>query len=303
METSSQIYVNPLTDAGFKALLCDPANKRDLIALLNAFLPAWRRVSDLEYATTEMPGVTLSNKASLVDLRCTGAEGEEFIVEVQRSPQPHFFRRCVYYASRIYALGSERGDGQRYDLPPVYLLALTDRDFGFDRSGPEWSGRYTSNYSFRESHSGQEEEETISIIFVELYRFGKPAYVECETDEERWCWTLKNMWRMSRTGGGELMLPELEHLLESGMIAGFSKEKRAKYDADMITERDMYNILETAREEGRKDGLAKGREAGLAEGKAEVAMQIAEKLLTAGMPEEQITEFTGLSAEQLAALK
>ena len=75
METSSQIYVNPLTDAGFKALLCDPANKRDLIALLNAFLPAWRRVSDLEYATTEMPGVTLSNKASRVDLRCTGAEG------------------------------------------------------------------------------------------------------------------------------------------------------------------------------------------------------------------------------------
>ena len=296
METSSQIYVNPLTDAGFKALLCDPANKRDLIALLNAFLPAWRRVSDLEYATTEMPGVTLSNKASRVDLRCTGAEGEEFIVEVQRSPQPHFFRRCVYYASRIYALGSERGDGQRYDLPPVYLLALTDRDFGFDRSGPEWSGRYTSNYSFRESHSGQEEEETISIIFVELYRFGKASYGECGTDEERWCWTLKNMWRMPRTGGGELMLPELEH-------AGFSKEKRAKYDADMITERDMYNILETARQEGRKDGLAKGREAGLAEGKAEVARQIAKKLLTAGLPEEQITEFTGLAAEQLAALK
>ena len=34
METSSQIYVNPLSDAGFKALLCDPANKRDLIALI-----------------------------------------------------------------------------------------------------------------------------------------------------------------------------------------------------------------------------------------------------------------------------
>ena len=295
METSSQIYVNPLTDAGFKALLCDPANKRDLIALLNAFLPAGRRVSALEYATTEMPGVTLSNKASRVDLRCTGAEGEEFIVEVQRSPQPHFFRRCVYYASRIYALGSERGDRQRYDLPPVYLLALTDRDFGFDRNGPEWSGRYTSNYSFRESHSGQEEEETISIIFVELYRFGKASYGECGTDEERWCWTLKNMWRMSRTGGGVLMLPELEHLLESGMIAGFSKEKRAKYDADMITERDMYNIIETARQEGE----TKGREAGFAEGKAEVARN----MLASGMPEEQVMAMTGLTAGQLAALK
>ena len=291
METSSQIYVNPLSDAGFKALLCDPANKRDLIALLNAFLPSGRRVSDLEYATTEIPGVTLSNKASRVDLRCTGADGEEFIVEVQRSPQPHFFRRCVYYASRIYALGSERGDGQRYELPPVYLLALTDRDFGFDRSGAEWDGRYTSSYTFRESLTGQVEEDAISIIFVELYRFWKSSYGECGTDEERWCWTLKNMWRMPRSGGGTLMLPELEHLLESGMIAGFSKEKRAKYDADMITERDMYNILETARQEGE------------AKGEAKAALQIAKNLLAAGMPEEQVMAMTGLTAEQLAALK
>ena len=297
MEISTPKYVNPLSDSGFKALFCDPKNKQDLIALLNAFLPPERRVSDLEYASTELPGVTLSNKASRVDLRCTDEAGGEFIVEVQRSAQPHFFRRCVYYASRIYALGSERGDGQRYDLPPVYLIALTDRDFGFGRTAAEWEGRYTARYTFRERESGQVEEETISIIFVELYRFGKRSYEECLTDEERWCWTLKNMGRMEREpgSGATLMLPELEHLLESGRIAGFGTEKRAKYDADMITERDMYNILETAKEEGFAEGEAKGK----AEGKAEIAR----KMLAAGMPAEQITEFTGLTAEQLAALK
>ena len=288
METSSQIYVNPLTDAGFKALLCDPANKRDLIALLNAFLPAGRRVSDLEYATTEMPGVTLSNKASRVDLRCTGAEGEEFIVEVQRSPQPNFFRRCVYYASRIYALGARRGDGQRYDILPVYLVALLDRGFGFRRDPSEWEGRYVSRYTFREKETGQVEDETISIIFVELDRFGKEEFGECSGAAEEWCWMLKNMWRL-QPGAAEY--PGFEGMLAAGEIAGFSKEKRAKYDADMITERDMYNILETARQEGR--------EAGLAEGEARVA----KKMLAAGMPEEQIIEFTGLNAEQLAALK
>ena len=71
----------------------------------------------------------------------------------------------------------------------------------------------------------------------------------------------------------------------------------------MITERDYYNILETAKKEGREagyaEGEAKGREAGLAEGEARVA----KNMLAAGMPEEQIIEFTGLSAEQLAALK
>ena len=278
---------------GAVLLFCDPKNKQDLIALLNAFLPPERRVSDLEYASTELPGVTLSNKASRVDLRCTDEAGGEFIVEVQRGAQPHFFRRCVYYASRIYALGSERGDRQRYDLPPVYLIALTDRDFGFGRTAAEWEGRYTARYTFRERESGQVEEETISIIFVELYRFGKHSYEECGTDEERWCWTLKNMGRMEREpgSGATLMLPELEHLLESGRIAGFGTEKRAKYDADMITERDMYNILETAKEEGFAEGKAKGK------------AEIARKMLAAGMPAEQITEFTGLTAEQLAALK
>ena len=69
----------------------------------------------------------------------------------------------MYYAARIYALGSERGDGERYEILPVYLVALTDRDFGFARDGREWAGRYTSVYTFREKSTGQEEDETISM--------------------------------------------------------------------------------------------------------------------------------------------
>ena len=57
----------------------------------------------------------------------------------------------------------------------------------------------------------------------------------------------------------------------------------------------MYNILETAKEEGFAEGKAKGK----AEGKAEVAR----KMLAAGMSAEQVSEFTGFDAEQLAALK
>ena len=101
------------------------------------------------------------------------------------------------------------------------------------------------------------------IIFVELDRFGKEEFGECAGAAEEWCWMLKNMWRL-QPGAAEY--PGFEGMLAAGEIAGFSKEKRAKYDADMITERDMYNILETARQEGR--------EAGLAEGEARVAKKM-----------------------------
>ena len=296
METSRQIYVNPLSDAGFKALLCDPANKPVLIGMLNAFLPPDRTVEDLEYATTEIPGLTLAGTASRVDLRCTDTLGRSFIVEVQRSPQPNFFRRCVYYASRIYALGARRGDGQRYDILPVYLVALLDRGFGFRRDPSEWEGRYVSRYTFREKETGQVEDETISIIFVELDRFGKEEFGECSGAAEEWCWMLKNMWRL-QPGAAEY--PGFEGMLAAGEIAGFSKEKRAKYDTDMITERDYYNILETA----KKEGEAKGREAGLAEGEAKGKTEVAKNMLASGMPEEQVMAMTGLTAEQLAALK
>ena len=282
------MYVNPLSDAGFKALLCDPANKVELIRFLNVFLPGDRRVADLEYATTEFPGITLANKASRVDLRCTDLDGRNFIVEVQRSPQPNFFRRCVYYASRIYALGSRKGDRQQYDLLPVYLVALLDRDFGFDRSDPSWDDRYVSSYTFREMVSGQVEDETISIIFVELNRFGKIQFEECRTVAEERCWMLKNMEGLRPTQEEiKTMYHEFEELLDAARISGFNKEKRARYDADMITERDYYNILETAKKEGE----------------AAAASQIAKKLLASGMPEAQVAEFTGLTAGQVAGLK
>ena len=107
---------------------------------------------------------------------------------------------------------------------------------------------------------------------------------------------LKNMWRLP---AGAEEYPGFERMLEAGEIAGFSKEKRARYDADMITERDYYNILEAARMEGREAGLAQG----LAEGLAEAEARVAKKMLAAGEPIEKIIEFTDLSAEQITALQ
>ena len=83
----------------------------------------------------------------------------------------------------------------------------------------------------------------------------------------------------------------------------------------MITERDYQNILATAREQGhdagfaegreagRAAGLAEGRSAGLVEGEVRGKLAIARKLLASGMQEAQVSEFTGLTTEQLEELK
>ena len=78
--TSAQRYVDILTEAGFKAVFGVEKNKDVLIELLNVVLPSHRRVTDLAYSTTEIPGFTMSNKSVRLDLRCTGADEPRFIV-------------------------------------------------------------------------------------------------------------------------------------------------------------------------------------------------------------------------------
>ena len=160
MASFVQTFVDPCSDAGFKAIFCDPANKGLLIDFLNMVLPSDRRIADLRYETTEIPGVTLYNKAARLDLRCRDAIGRNFIVEVQNYWQEHFFRRCAYYAARIYSYGVEKGDGQRYDVEPVFLVALLNASLGLDRKDSCWEGRYLSSYTFRELYTGQVEDDT-----------------------------------------------------------------------------------------------------------------------------------------------
>ena len=82
----------------------------------------------------------------------------------------------------------------------------------------------------------------------------------------------------------------------------------------MITERDYYNMLNTAKADGRADGLAegeaKGRKEGLAEGRAEgkaegrneEKIRIAKALKENGVADNIIAATTGLSENEIAML-
>ena len=75
----------------------------------------------------------------------------------------------------------------------------------------------------------------------------------------------------------------------------------------MNTERDTYNQIEYAREEGREEGLKEGHKKGHAEGREEGAKQnsfdIAKRMLEKGIDIETISELTGLTEEDVSRLK
>lgn len=115
---------------------------------------------------------------------------------------------------------------------------------------------------------------------------------------DKWMYALKNLSRLEERPAA-LRERVFARLFEAAKIAAYTKEERNQYENDMMTENDYRNTIDYARDEGRAEGHA----AGLAEGEARGKAEVARNLLAAGMAADQVSAFTGLTAEQLAALE
>ena len=200
-------------------------------------------------------------------------------------------------------MGSQRGDEQVYDIPPVYFIGLLDKDLqDMQRYSPE--DGIISEYTFREKSTMKVPDETIFTIFVELNRFTKTKE-ECETMLDKWCFALTHIGTLDRLPD-ELRTEAFERLFQACEIARFEPEVKLKYEKEMITERDYYNMLNTAKADGLAAGLAegeaKGREEGRAEGRNEEKIRIAKVLKEEGVDFLMIANATGLSKNKIAML-
>ena len=87
----------------------------------------------------------------------------------------------------------------------------------------------------------------------------------------------------------------------------FTPQEQREYEASKMAYRDIKNSIDTAKREGKEEGLAEGMEKGLAEGMergmTQRSLEIARKMLANGMDAEMVMEITGLSECQLKQLK
>ena len=288
VKTSSetgQTFVNLLTNGGFKAFFGDENNKNEVMVVINSLLPEHCSVVDIEYMPTEHQGQVIDeNKAMHYDYMCRDKSGAIFIVEMQQYKEKHWFKRCVSYACRSYDRQNHRGE--KYDVPPVFLIGLMGVDI--DHVDPElWKDRFVSEYTFREKLTHEVLADTIFVIFAELAKFNKEPE-ECLTKQDQMLYILKNSGTFT-----EIYRPlwdnfdALESILEKMKIAGFDEIKRMQYEKDMYDERRRNGEIAAAQEEG----MNKER------------IRIAEKMLEAGMPIDQIAQITDLTSEEIEALR
>ena len=96
-------------------------------------------------------------------------------------------------------------------------------------------------------------------------------------------------------------------LFEEAEIAKFSPKEVREYEASKMAYRDIKNSIDTAKQEGKEEGIAIGKEEGIAigkeEGKNERNFEIAKDMLAMNIDEATIIKLTGLTVEQLQQLK
>ncbi|WP_303007119.1 PD-(D/E)XK nuclease family transposase, partial [Bacteroides congonensis] len=114
-----------------------------------------------------------------------------------------------------------------------------------------------------------------------------------ETLFEKWVFVLKNLSRLMERPAA-LQERVFNRLFEAASITRFTPKQLREYEDSVKAYRDIVNAVNTARKEGREEGLEKRRE--------EERIGIAQNLKAMGLDMPAIQKATGLTLEEIRKL-
>ncbi len=298
-------YINPFTDFGFKKLFGTEPNKDLLIDFLNeVVLPKQRKIKDLSYRKNEHIGNTELDRKAIFDLYCIGADGERFIVEMQKAKQNYFKDRSVFYSTFPIQEQAQRGDWD-YQLSEVYTVGVLDFVFSdddlSDRKGKKTKkalhkAEVRHEVKLKNQYS-QVFYDKLTFIYLEMPHFIKTEN-ELATSYDKWLYVLKYL--PTFTERPQKLQERIFHrLFEAAEIARFSLEEKEQYEDSLKSYRDLKNVIDTSYGEGREEGREEGKE----EAKDERNKEIALNMLKEGLNILLISKITGLSEDEILILR
>ena len=285
-------FIDPLSDFGFKHLFGNEPNKDILIDFLNQLFKGQKEITDLTYNSTEHAGDTEEFKKIFFDLLCTGSNGEQFIIEMQRAEQRNFSDRAVFYTSRLINEQLPKGKSHwNIELKEVYLIAIFEFNFKHDASD-----RYLHNVSLVNTDTSEIFYNKLGYKFLELPKFVKTE-AELETDLDRWFYLLKHMSHLDKVPA-VLNKRVFQKIFKIAEVSNLTKEEKAMYDSNLKAKWDYENSITYAKEIAEEEGIEKGKEIG----RHEEAMDIARKLKEEGSSIAFISKITKLTITEIENL-
>ncbi len=270
-------YISLLTDFGFIRIFGTKPNKDLLINFLNSLFDGFQVIKDVKYLNSEHVGDVFAERKPIFDVYCENEKGEKFIVEMQNAS--------------IFPIREQapKGADWNFKLDHVYIVALLNFDLeveAFDKND------INHDVGLLDKKTHKVFNDKLSFKYVEIAKFDKTED-ELVTLYDKWLYVLKNLSRLDERPAA-LKEKVFTKLFEEAEIAKFTPTELKEYEDSLKAYRDIKNSIDTA--------LEKGREEGRAESKNLKVIQIAKKMLAAGMDIDTIINMTDLSKSEIEKL-
>ena len=297
MRKIEERYISLLTDFGFKRIFGTKPNKDLLINFLNSLFEGFQVIKDVKYLNSEHVGDVYAERKAIFDVYCENERGEKFIVEMQNAYQRYFKDRSLFYSTFPIREQAPKGADWNFKLDHVYTVALLNFDLSeeaFDKDD------INHDVGLLDKKTHKVFNDKLSFKYVEIAKFDKTED-ELVTLYDKWLYVLKNLSRLDERPAA-LKEKVFTKLFKEAEIAKFTPTELKEYEDSLKAYRDVKNSIDTALEKGREEGREKGREEGREEGKNLKAIQIAKKMLDAGMDIDTIINMTDLSKSEIEKL-
>lgn len=275
------VYLDPTTDLVFKKLFGTEANKELLISFLNGILGRIgdQLIADVDFCDpyNHLPLEEL--KLSIVDVRCTDKLGNSYIVEMQVNPQSDYLIRCHYYTACGLSLQLKKGD--KYEkLLPVVFIGITNFKLFEDHS------RYLSHYYLLDTVDHVRRLHHEEFHFIELPKFTK-SIDQLENINDKWIYFLRHAGEYEKTPQQLQKTEPLRKAFEVLERSRWTKDELIAYEKAIDAERVRRSELDTAKQSA----------------KMERSIEIAKGMLIDGYKLDVICKLTGLSEQEVEALR
>ena len=316
VKTMAGKYLDPKADLTFKLVF---GEHKDLVmSLLNALLPLEPdgQIVSVEYWPSELVPENPGKKDSVVDVRCEDQQGRQFIVEMQLYWNQYFKNRVLLNASKAVVKQLKEGEGYNL-IHPVYCLNLIN-DIGFESEPDE----FYHDYAIVNVAHSDRIIEGLRFVFVELPKFANKrvqsdariSSVEREQTRPKvkfrpesiaekkmavlWLRFLTEINKKTEEAPAELLENEATRkALSIVEKSAMSEDQLYAYDKFWMAVTDEEGFLEARYNRGLREGKAE------AEAKArQEILESARKMKEDHLPVDAIAKYTGLSADEVAAL-
>ena len=293
MRKIEERYISLLTDFGFKRIFGTKPNKDLLINFLNSLFEGFQVIKDVKYLNSEHVGDVFAERKAIFDVYCENERGEKFIVEMQNAYQKYFKDRSLFYSTFPIREQAPKGADWNFKLERVYTVALLNFDLkeeAFDQDD------INHDVGLLDKKTHKVFNDKLSFKYVEIAKFDKTED-ELVTLYDKWLYVLKNLSRLDERPAA-LKEKVFTKLFEEAEIAKFTPTELKEYEDSLKAYRDVKNSIDTALEKGREEG----REEGRAEGREQRNIEIAKKMLAAGMDIDTVIKMTDLSKSEIEKL-